>query len=74
MALHLHQLQRLDPLCFVEPVTLMLYQKASLSLRVAIENHIDVTVARLPHVFEELCTLLFRQRRNCIAQFIECLP
>ncbi len=58
----------------VEWVALMLGKKAVRRLRAAVQHHLDVVVARGPHIAEELAAFLLRQRSHRIAQLIQSLP
>src|SRR5580698_5594900 len=40
-------------------------------LRRAVQHHVDIAVARRPHIFEKLVALLLCQRSYAIAEFVE---
>ena len=48
-------------------------EEALYLLAATAEHYINVGVARGPHIAEELAAFQFRQRRNAIAQRVECL-
>ena len=59
VALHLHELHGADAAQLRSSgVLLMIEEKSLLDLVAAIQDHIDIAVARCPHVGEQLRTLL----------------
>ncbi len=71
VALHLHQLEGAHALGFRERVRLMRGEEAVGRFRAAVENDLDVGVARGPNVFEEVAVLLLGERNERVAQLVE---
>ena len=60
-----------NALLCAECVALVIGKKAIHDFLTAIENHVDVPVARGPHIGEEFGALLFGQGGNCVTQLVE---
>ena len=71
VALHLHEFQGADALAVAEWVRLLRSQEAIDRLRAAVEHHLDVGVARGPHIAKESAAVLLGELDQCIAQLVE---
>ena len=73
MALHFHELQRRDPFLLRELMGSLLVEKFVGIVRQAIENDVDVFIARPPWILENLAAFLLKTWRHLIAQPIQSL-
>ena len=71
VALHLHQFQGAYALRHGEDAQLVLAEESLHGLRAVVEHGLDIFVARLPDIFEELGALGLRQRDQSVAQLVQ---